>query len=188
MYVRIKGRETKGYTLTELLTVIAITLVLCAVAVISVSNYYNSLKQLEMDNMAKQLYVAVQNHLTYAESTGQLEYYSEDNELGNKMKEKPSDMKKGDWESNNNDYRYIVYNPGEEKDRLKNSILKTMLPEGSIDDTVRLNGSYIIEYNRKTATVYGVFYTEKGNKNILTKKDEEDNLNPGFNYRGSRCK
>ena len=43
-----------------------------------------------------------------------------------------------------------------------NSVLQQLLPYGSIDDTIRTGGSYVIEFDAKTESIYGVFYTDKG--------------------------
>lgn len=186
MQILNRLKEKKGYTLAELLTVIGITVILCSIAIVSIKNYYSNLKQIEMDNTAKQIYIAAQNHLSYAESSGQFAECLEEEISGNNLLKKPSDMKKSEWEKNKEEYRYIVYNPeGDSKNNLKETVLRVMLPSGAIDDTVRMRGSYIIEYNKRTAAIYGVFYAEKGYENVLTEKDELEKFLSGNEYRGT---
>lgn len=62
------------------------------------------------------------------------------------------------------DYYYVIYNP-DETDALKNSSLQYLLPFGSIDDTLRSFGSYIIEYDAENASVRSVFFTDGGKSN-----------------------
>ena len=38
------------------------------------------------------------------------------------------------------------------------------MPQNAIDDEIRNNGNYIIEYDYTTATVYGVFYTNSSER------------------------
>ncbi|MGY3724851.1 prepilin-type N-terminal cleavage/methylation domain-containing protein [Granulicatella balaenopterae] len=175
------NRRKKGYSLAELLTVIAIVGILCAITVVGVGGYYKHLKQLEMDQTAKEIYIAAQNHLTYAEANGELAEL-DTTTLGEQLPSKPYDMDDADWHEG--DYYYLVYSPAN-KDTLDNTILKEMLPMGAIDGVAREAGSYIIEYNVKNASVYAVFYTEKGQENELTATDETGRFLPGDGYRGS---
>ena len=77
--------------------------------------------------------------------------------LGNAMpEEKPEDYPEGeDWKSGQ-DYYYIDHLSGSND----SVMLKEMiLSYGAIDEEIRSDGKYVIEYNYKTATVYGVFYS-----------------------------
>ena len=166
-----------GFTLAETLTALAISAILLAITVVGVIEYSRNLKLTEMDGTAKEIFIAAQNHLTQGEASGQLKRYRKKAldetdttvdraALGTLMPDRaPSDAPSGiDWPSSNEDYYYIEYNTSavSSADTLKGSILQYMLPFGAIDETVRSQGSYIIEYNVKTAAVYGVFYAEEG--------------------------
>ena len=59
--------------MAELLIVVAIILVLLGVAFISVVSHQRSMAQLERDGIAKEIFVAAQNHLTVAYGEGYLE-------------------------------------------------------------------------------------------------------------------
>ena len=60
----------RGMTLAEMLIVVAIVLVLSGVAFVAVGRYQRSMGQLERDGIAKQIFVAAQNHLTEAQGEG----------------------------------------------------------------------------------------------------------------------
>ena len=62
-----KLRSKKGITLAEALIVVAIIVVLAAVVAVSVLSYLRSMKKLEFDGYAKEIFVAAQNHLTSAQ-------------------------------------------------------------------------------------------------------------------------
>ncbi|MDO4803706.1 MAG: type II secretion system protein, partial [Lachnospiraceae bacterium] len=74
---RMRKTKTKlgsplGVTVAELLAVIAILGVLAGVAFVGFWNYQRSLGQLERDTIAKEIFVAAQNHLTAAQGEGYL--------------------------------------------------------------------------------------------------------------------
>ena len=58
--------------MAELLIVVGILIVLFALSFIAVQNYQKSLAQTEYDTIAKELFIAAQNHITTAESQGYL--------------------------------------------------------------------------------------------------------------------
>ena len=63
-----RKRRTAGFTMAEMLIVIAIIGVLAAVSFIAVQAHQKSMTQLEYDAIAKEIFVAAQNHLTLAKS------------------------------------------------------------------------------------------------------------------------
>jgi len=67
-----KNRKVRGFTMAEMLIVVAIIMVLSGVAFIAVASHQRSMAQLERDTVAKEIFVAAQNHLTMAESQGYL--------------------------------------------------------------------------------------------------------------------
>lgn len=169
--IECKNKKNAGFTLAELLIAVGILSILLSIGMVAVAHYQKSLKLIEMDATAREIFVAAQNHMTASKGSGtwnglkkeHIDYA--DGYFGEKMIEKPSDYPAGEtWYENDglHEYYYIVYNG--EKDSLKNTILETILPLGAIDESVRKDGFYVIEYDYLTATVYGVFYTDDLNK------------------------
>ncbi len=178
--VRSKLNNRKGFTTAELLTVVAIMSILSAIAVGWIFHYAHELKLMEMDNDAQEIYIAAQNHLTQAKTDGLLSDDSTaDDFFGKKMKVKPDDWPEdqkglarfGSWKDIDDDMYYVVYDPSSSKNDLESdkSILSLMLPYGSVENTIRTSGKYVIEYNRASCKIYGVFYSDRG---TLTGKDE----------------
>jgi prepilin-type N-terminal cleavage/methylation domain-containing protein len=67
--MKLKQNE-KGFTLAELLAVVAILTILGGLVFLAVQNNLTSMTRLEYDNAAKELFVVAQNHLTLAHSQG----------------------------------------------------------------------------------------------------------------------
>ncbi|MBQ7692605.1 MAG: hypothetical protein IJT29_03240 [Oscillospiraceae bacterium] len=132
--------------LAELLIVVAILAVLGGVSFIAVNRYQRSMGQLERDAIAKQLFVAAQNHLSVMKGEGYLGKPESAFGLHNSEDEE--------------DLYYFIVNQGDafSSDGTEKNVLDDMLPFGSIDETVRLGGNYLIRYYRKAGVVKDVFY------------------------------
>lgn len=142
---RIKSK--RGMTLAEVLIVIAIIAVLSAVAFIAVNSHQRSLGQLERDGIAKEIFVAAQNHLTVAYGEGY---------LGLKEPEKgSSDTNPFGTKADDGSYYFVVNGTG---DAANATVFDQILPFGSVDETVRGGGSYIIHYQQETGLMLDVFY------------------------------
>ncbi len=139
-----KLKKRYGFTLAEILLTVGIVLILTAVAFVSVHRYQRSLGQLERDGIAKEIFVAAQNHLSVAYGEGYLG-------VVNFGTEYPADSG-----------LYYCVSDGSFPE---NSIIGQMLPYGAIDDTVRAGGSIIIYYQKETGTVLDVFYCTKSGGN-----------------------
>ncbi len=167
---RRKTSNKKGFTLAELLVGIGILSILFSIGAIGVVAYQKRLKLTEMDGIARQIFISAQNNLTIAKETGAWEEVetkrkemagaSDIDAYFGQVMEQPSDYTES-WPTGaknaEHEYRYIVYNGN--SDTQSNTILSVLLPFASIEEGVRSDGQYIIEYDYKTATVYGVFYT-----------------------------
>ena len=144
-------RATGGFTMVEMIIAIAILVILMGVAFVNVLAYQRSMKQLELDKTAQEIFVAAQNHLTVAKSQGILEDV-----------DKNSTALVGEKDDGESVYRYWYVSSGDARLKSANtSLLYEMLPFASIDDTVRLGGSYVIAYDPNTATVVSVFYCDQ---------------------------
>ena len=154
-------RSNRGFTMMEMLIAVGILVALMALGFVAVANYQRSMKQLELDRTAQEIFVAAQNHLTQAEAEGVLKQRVATEATG-ETHERGSDDKKIE-------YHYFFVKPDDE--RLKTStktVLYDMLPAFSLEDTVRLGGSYVIEYDLNSATVTNVFYSDQSNLSTYT--------------------
>lgn len=151
--------NNKGFTMAELMIVVAIITVLSAVAFIAVQTYQRRMKQLEYNGIAKEIYVAAQNHLTMVKGQGY---------LGRTANGTP-------YEGINKEYKdkevsYFIVNSGIISDpsssgkKWSDSVLELMLPFASVDETVRMGGNYIIVYQKTTGQVIDVYYSGSDNR------------------------
>lgn len=147
-------KNKKGFTLGEMLITVGIVAILTAVAIISVTSYLWNMRLMDADQAAKEIFLAAQYHLSVARERGTLDQYSGD-DLGTF----DTLYKDSDYVIANGGTVYdLVYSPG--KDVAK--VIEAILPQGSIDETMRTGGSYIITYDKDSATVLGVFYSYAG--------------------------
>lgn len=147
---RIK-RRTGGFTMVEAMVVLAIMVILMGVAFIAVWRYQRTMAQMNLDTSAKEIYIAAQNHLTAAKSQGLLESYSKSGA--------------GTSEDATNDegaIYYFIYDGStvDEGPTNRSNALSAMLPQGSIDESLRTGGSYIVRYQPSSGKILEVFYAE----------------------------
>ncbi|WP_168171607.1 prepilin-type N-terminal cleavage/methylation domain-containing protein [Oribacterium sp. C9] len=175
-----------GFTLAELLVVVAIMMILAGVSFVAINTYVRNFQVLEMDNTAKELFIVAQNHLSEAYASGEYERKmsklkndesSYEEFFGDKITDIPSYI--GTLTGTEHEFRYKVYN-GDSIGSSKSGVLSYMLPDFSIDQEISDNGNYIIVYDVKTASILGVFYSGQthtffGSAKIHTFNDSYEN-------------
>ncbi len=180
-------KNNKGFSMAELMITVAILVVLAALAFIGVSSYMKNMHQLEMDTIAKEIFITAQNHLSMADSQG----FPNVKDFGN-------DGKLTDDEDGGV-YYYIVtdgtvYPPN---DPAKPSLLSLLLPYGAIDPTVIGSGSFVIRYQKAPAVILDVFYASTKSASFFrnyqltggfTSEDYSDSANCLFCKEGSAYK
>ena len=180
----ISDRSKKGFTLVEMLIVIAVLVILMAVAVPNVAGYVKRIKLMELDDSARSIFMAVQNKMTVMKQSGvnlkDLEGRS--TYAGDKY---PYVFKQDDntippaGASENTKYedpepRYLKIVVGEDGHGTDNPLVSVSTIEGQL-----YNHNYVIEYDATTGRVFGVFYSEESDLSqypaaYMTKDDIED--------------
>lgn len=165
-----KGK--KGFTLAEMLIVIAILVILFALFAPNVGNYVKSVKLKELDDSARSIYMAAQNKMSTLKSVGNDLLFDRRSVKMDSIPEfyieEPADPDDPDAEAVNEYMRYIK---SSDMDRVGLAEIKNdsaaavsghmsdLVGYGSVDDQLYFN-NYVIEYNCNNGLVYGVFYCE----------------------------
>ena len=156
---RRKGKA--GFTMSELLIVVAIVIVLFAVAVLSLVTIQKNLRQKELDSKAEILYVAAQNRMSELRAGGYESLYQYDESKDNgvaKVGLIPLDAPEEDEEDAiTKDTLYYVVSKDRESDGMAAA---SVLPESSVDAELWSN-HWVIEYDPESGSVYGAFYSEE---------------------------
>lgn len=156
---RRKGKA--GFTMSELLIVVAIVIVLFAVAVLSLVTIQKNLRQKELDSKAEILYVAAQNRMSELRAGGYESLYQYDENKKNgvaKVGLIPLDAPEEDAEDaiTKDTLCYVV-----SADRVTvGKAAASVLPESSVDAEL-WNNHWVIEYDPESGSVYGAFYSEE---------------------------
>lgn len=156
---RRKGKA--GFTMSELLIVVAIVIVLFAVAVLSLVTIQKNLRQKELDSKAEILYVAVQNRMSELRAGGYESLYQYDENKDNgvaKVGLIPLDAPEEDAEDaiTKDTLCYVVSANRVEVGKAAASVL----PESSVDAEL-WNNHWVIEYDPESGSVYSAFYSEE---------------------------
>lgn len=147
-----ENRRTAGFTMTEILLVVAILAVLFGVTAVGLVQMQKELRQKELDSKAETIYMVAQNRLTELAASGRSDLYDP---------EKHDDIQSLgitpiDSESNRDGALYYVSagQLGEE-----NSAAQALMPTSRIDKALR-DADWVIEFDPASGSVYAVFYSE----------------------------
>lgn len=142
-----KKRRKQGFTLSETMMVLALMAIVAAVAIPSIISYSRKMKQRELDDDARSIYMAAQHEIGTMETMGALEGSA----LQTGLVSVPDRYKNG---TNPAEIAYYIYN--------KDTVAAT--PEGVLQgvvDSELTAHNYIVEYNPGTGDVLGVFYSDQ---------------------------
>lgn len=157
-----KFKNKNGYTLSEILMVVAIVSVLLALAVPAVFTIQKNLRQREMDSKAEIIYTAVQNKITELYTSGKSDVYMSD-----ALKELGAIPKDADGDINEDGIYYFTSS---------SSLVSELVGEDVLDGNI--TGTFVVEVipyayrevgetKQLTApSVYAVFYSESDDYNL----------------------
>ena len=138
--------------MVELLVTVAIIAIVSAFGILSIVRQQRLLKLREMDETARQIYLAAQNQISYNWSKGTWDTYLKTLEKEGKTA--------GEYvETTEDGHTIIRLDNINGNATAKNTLDNYILPFGAIDDHVR-NGSYIIDVDCDGA-IYRVFYIDQ---------------------------
>ncbi|MBR3289355.1 MAG: prepilin-type N-terminal cleavage/methylation domain-containing protein, partial [Clostridia bacterium] len=175
-----KKRRLLGFTMMELLIVLAIMAILFAIAIPMVADIQKNLELSRLDSYATDIYLAVENRLMAMKASGELldlqgelynhyathsytlvpDDYPDYNARWVDGSFRPQDWL--NWTTEENiiyeNFFYVLHTP--EGVSGGDEIIKTIVPTTSTTEAV-LGAYYIIEMNPVNGDLYGVFYSDK---------------------------
>ena len=173
---RKNSTANSGFTLVELLAVVAILLLVGLIAVFSLNKLRRTLRQHELDAKAQIIYVAAQNRLAELRAAGQetlcINGFDKSDSIVHKME---YDSRHMDESAKNTDFYYLLVNDTSDKSQ---TAATALLPASAVDQEL-WNGYWCIEFAPKTGSIYAVFYSESP----LPNHDDLNGYYRNFNYR-----
>ena len=144
------GRD-KGFTLAEMLAVVCIIIVLLAVSSTGIVYYMRWLQITELDNAAREIYMAAENQALLLHNEGRLKGLVVKGDSG----ENAVTLFSIDPEGNEKEetFYYIEYRPGLQA-------LESLLPEGSIEASLT-DGYFYLVYEPQGGSVTDVFFSKR---------------------------
>lgn len=148
-YSRARG----GFTLTEVVVVVAVLALLSAVAVTSLTVVRRNLRQKELDSKAELIYTAAQNRMAELRAAGFAGSYQYSADSENGVAELGYTPCDADEASDG----VLCYVRSQEK-MTAGAAAAAILPESAVDAEL-WSGSWRIEFDPASGSVYGVFYS-----------------------------
>lgn len=161
----------RGFTLTEMLAALGILVALMAVAFPAVGSVQRSLRQMQLDATAQQIYNATQSRLTALKAAGELGNLSTlvDKDTSSiKPADYPSTVASYDATSDDADVRYVIYSASISDDSANAKAVNNYLftdQSSRISRGLTSGGTFVVELSPTTGEVYGVFYWETAGGN-----------------------
>ena len=143
-------KKNTGFTLTEMLAVVALVAILVAAALVGVGRLRRNLRQRELDSKAEIIYMAAQSRITQLRTGGFGDLYGKDRDGVHK------DIYPLDAEENSEDAANLYYVLSEEN----SDTAYVLLPESSVEQDLWMH-NWLIEFNPNTGSIYAVFYSEE---------------------------
>ena len=143
----IRSKRNSGFSLVEVLAVVGILVILLAISIVPVANYKDKLKITELDNAAREIFMAAQNRAVLLYDSQQLDGYVNRGVNTAELLGYAQHSKEEDEEE-------LYY--------LTSRNISELLGPGSIDSAFqRDNVEFYIVFDLKSGSVTDVFYAEK---------------------------
>lgn len=168
LFKKMVYRSKKGFTLVEMLIVLALLAILMSVAVPGIASYARRIELMELDDSARAIFMAVQNKMTVMKQSGvEIDFGKTFEEAGIPLPdifEQPLDATPVDGTYIESKPMFALSTDANVRGAGTNNLVTLSAVEGQL-----YNHDYVIEYDATTGRVFGVFYSEKGNLESIYK-------------------
>lgn len=164
-------RNNRGFTLAEMLIGVAILVVLMSIAIPGAVAFQRKLHMAELDDYARQIFMAAQSEMTNMKASGRLDVFNKTIDGTHELKQRPKDY------------------PGDESDRSWEDLFWVSSDEAttqkylmkantSLTEATAKGGHFLLLLNPLSGDVYGAFYSEdEFDFKTVGLSDEEPGLN-----------
>ena len=156
---RKRNKRNSGFTMVEMLVTVAILIILLSVSAVAVIQYMDRLKIAELDNAAREIYMAAENRAVLLSGAQRLSDLVSKDEDGNPDDDRHLMSLGSPHKSPSSEDLYYVY---VSKDS-RNSNIDDLLSDSNFDRTLLDNGDFYIVYDLNSGSVTDVFYAENKN-------------------------
>ena len=147
-------RNNRGFTLAEMLIGVAILVVLMSIAIPGAVAFQRKLHMAELDDYARQIFMAAQSEMTNMKASGRLDVFNKTIDGTHELKQRPKDY------------------PGDESDRSWEDLFWVSSDEAttqkylmkantSLTEATAKGGHFLLLLNPLSGDVYGAFYSEE---------------------------
>ena len=148
-------QNNRGFTLAEMLIGVAILVVLMSIAIPGAVAFQRKLHMAELDDYARQIFMAAQSEMTNMKASGRLDVYKEtidDNkhELTQRPKDYPGVESDKSWEN--------LFWVSSDEATTQKYLMKT---NTSLTEATAKGGHFLLLLNPLSGDVYGAFYSEE---------------------------
>lgn len=166
LYNIYKKNKTAGFTLIELIVIIAVMAIITGISVVSALGWIAHSKYKQNNEAARTIYYAMQSRLAVSASRGvqddlkaDINKYSTD--ISTERKDSFGLPTQKDNEGNVHLYSYIKVDKGDYNSNSKSDAVKfifSLLRPYIFDESI-LDGSFVVEFDNTAGTVHSVFYS-----------------------------
>lgn len=146
------NNRNSGFSMIEMLAVVAIIVILLGISIVSVVYYRDLLKITELDNAAREIYMAAENRAVLLSGAKRLNNQLGDGKSGAGLPTKLTTAVHADADAKDEELYYVS----------KASMTEDLLKTGSIDPALRKDGvDFYVVYDKSSGSVTDVFYAEE---------------------------